>query len=764
MSSAKVKVKITNKNNNKNDKNDKKALKEVNSKKKFQIFSPELRPKIQVNKIFLDCLSLKDNIVPKQINTIKNRQNSKRKNHSLYKNPSQKMRTDENKFGSHAQNKKKIIINCLDIIGNNKKPNSIFKDNKKPKLVLLSNGSTRKSSDSSPVDNVEAKKEIAQLNKIVTNPSQKSKILKNTNNCMNLKKQNNDLKINTFKSAVTKLNKQTSKSKDKENNIKNGNKIDDEHIINHPQINTFLDYNKRACNTDKKNLFYKSVCSKKIEPLKLFNNDASESSSSVEVDEEEEVDIINIEKPKIENNEDIKMEKEFVMDSKDKISIEELSYEFDENLHKKGKKDKNQDKNQDKDKDENKDIVNEIEKKIKYNNENNNENNSENNNENNNENNKKRNDYSDFIEVATKQKQSCKNMNCKYFLNPNQNQMSNKNIIISSLLTKAGICDDKEKINQDSYIIIENLFSQPLNIYGVFDGHGDNGHLISKFISDFMNHYYFNKLNYYLNEKDIQNVLAKNITTTFVENYEQIIKKCSTELDKEINIKVNYDISQSGSTSVMIYLINDTLICSNVGDSQCILFKCSSDDLWTFEPLSKQHLPSDTEEQKRITENGGEVHPYYDEDGYEGDDRVYAKNQIYPGLSMSRTIGDLEAKKIGVISTPDITLTKITCDSKFLVIGSDGLWDVIKPYDMIRMIRPFFTKGDIEGACQVLMKKATSIWDKNKEERDDITIIVVFIGTPNNYIIKEKHNLLNKIEETENDDKEFSSKKLLKAN
>ena len=681
-----------------------------------------------------------------EINTMKNKQSSRRKSHSLYKNRSQKMRTDVgNKFGSHAQNKKKIIINCLDIIGNNKNPNSKFKDNKKPKLILLSNGSTRKSSDSSPVDNIEAKKEIAQLNKIVTNPSQKCEIFRSTNNCMNLKKQNNDLKINTFKSAVTKLNKPQSKSKDKENNIKNGNNIDDEHTISHPQINTFLNYNKRTCNTDKKDLFYKSVCPKKVVPLKLFNNDASESSSSVEVDGDEEVDIINDEKPKVQNNE--KIEKEFVMDSKDKISIEELSYEFDENLH---KKDKNQDKNQEKNayKDENKDIVNEMEKI----------------NENNNDNNQNKNNYSDFIEITTKQKQSCKNMNCKYFLNPNQNQMSNKNIIISSLLTKAGICDDKEKINQDSYIIIENLFSQPLNIYGVFDGHGDNGHLISKFISDFMNHYYFNKLNYYLDEKDIQNVLAKNITTTFVENYEKIIKKCSTELDKEINIKVDYDISQSGSTSVMIYLINDTLICSNVGDSQCILFNCSSDDLWTFETLSKQHLPSDTEEQKRITENGGEVHPYYDEDGYEGDDRVYAKNQIYPGLSMSRSIGDLLAKKIGVISTPDITLKKISCDSKFLVIGSDGLWDVIKPYDMIRMIRPFFTKGDIEGACQVLMKKATSIWDKNKEERDDITIIVVFIGTPNNYIIKEKHNLLNKIEETENDDKEFSSKKLLKAN
>ena len=45
---------------------------------------------------------------------------------------------------------------------------------------------------------------------------------------------------------------------------------------------------------------------------------------------------------------------------------------------------------------------------------------------------KKRNDYSDFIEVTTKQKQSCKNMNCKYFLNPNQNQMKRKVILYST--------------------------------------------------------------------------------------------------------------------------------------------------------------------------------------------------------------------------------------------------------------------------------------------------------------------------------------------
>ena len=126
---------------------------------------------------------------------------------------------------------------------------------------------------------------------------------------------------------------------------------------------------------------------------------------------------------------------------------------------------------------------------------------------------------------------------------------------------------------------------------------------------------------------------------------------------------------------------------------------------------------------------------------------------------MSRTIGDLEGKKIGVISDPDIVLKKIENKAKFLVIGSDGLWDVVKPYDVIRLVRPFFNKGDIEGAGQILMKKAVQIWQKNKEERDDITIFVVFIGTPNNFLTNDKKNFLNKIDEMD-DDKEYSSKKI----
>ena len=225
-----------------------------------------------------------------------------------------------------------------------------------------------------------------------------------------------------------------------------------------------------------------------------------------------------------------------------------------------------------------------------------------------------------------------------------------------------------------------------------------------------------------------------------------------------INSKISFDISQSGSTSLLLFLTDNTLICSNVGDSECYLFNCSEDDLWTFESLSKIHKPTDEIEKKRILEKGGEVHPYYDENGiFEGPDRIYVKNKTYPGLSLSRTIGDSEGKKIGIISDPDISIKKIEENSKFIIMGSDGLWDVIKPYDASRMVRSYFNKGDTDGACKVLLKKAEQMYKKNNEERDDITIIVIFIGKPNIQVAKDSNKYLHKIIENVNAENEGST-------
>ena len=178
--------------------------------------------------------------------------------------------------------------------------------------------------------------------------------------------------------------------------------------------------------------------------------------------------------------------------------------------------------------------------------------------------------------------------------------------------------------------------------------------------------------------------------------------------------------------------MGNKLICSNIGDSQCVVFNCSNEDRWTHEIVSVIHKPDVPKEKERILENGGVIHPYYDENGiYEGPDRVYVKNKTYPGLCLTRSIGDILGEEVGIISEPDIIIKNIDSTCKFIVLGSDGLWDMIKPYDIQRIVNPYFNKGDPEGACNALLKRANKMWEKDESERDDITIIVIFIGIPN---------------------------------
>ena len=608
-----------------------------------------------------------------------------------------------------------------------------YKSSKK----ILSNGSTRKSSDASPNEVNNHQADIANFKNNYKYCTPNFKLNQKKEHII-LKNQNDIQKYTSLKKNIFDLNNPYSKSKEKDDKIKNRNSVPIAiNIASSAKQNCFLNYNKIAPSKEKKEEenIHNSVYEKPMPALKLFDYNVSSSSDSEEEDEEEEEDEKESSDIKYENLGDQRMETELIMDSNFKISDDELSEELNEcDAEKEHRK------------------ISLIEKKLS-----NIKNKNEDNHTNKIINQPKIN--SEKIDI------SCKNMTSRLYLAPNKNQISslNNNITVSSVITMPGICDEKEKINQDSYLIKENIFNENFHIYGVFDGHGDNGHLISKYISESMNEYFNNKLNYFLTEEDKENLFKENITSIFLKNYATILKNTSLKIDEDLNSLITYDISQSGTTSVMLFLFKDQLICSNIGDSQCFIFNCDSEDLWTFEALSFPHLASDEKEQKRIVEQGGEVHPYYEQNGmFEGPDRIYAKNKVYPGLVMSRTFGDLEAKKIGVISEPDIITKKIDRNAKYVVLGSDGkkdniieegFWDVVKPYDVIRIVRPFFNKGDIEGACQTLMKKAKQQWDKGEEERDDITFIVVFIGTPNNCIINEKHHSLKIIDEIDNDGK-----------
>jgi serine/threonine protein phosphatase PrpC len=338
-------------------------------------------------------------------------------------------------------------------------------------------------------------------------------------------------------------------------------------------------------------------------------------------------------------------------------------------------------------------------------------------------------------------------INLKQNISLTESQLGEKKTQIKSfVITQPGLNDNKLKINQDSYLILENIFEQKLNIFGVFDGHGKNGHLISNLVSQFLSKYFIDKKNYYIPKKneidtsDIDSSISIKSDDITINNEEltkifsdknNFVENTIKKLVEKAN-ECNFNLEFSGTTCVLLFILGNKLICSNIGDSQCVVFNCSNEDRWTHEIVSVIHKPDVPKEKERILENGGVIHPYYDENGiYEGPDRVYVKNKTYPGLCLTRSIGDILGEEVGIISDPDIIIKNIDSTCKFIVLGSDGLWDMIKPYDIQRIVNPYFNKGDPEGACNALLKRANKMWEKDESERDDITIIVIFIGMPN---------------------------------
>jgi len=283
-------------------------------------------------------------------------------------------------------------------------------------------------------------------------------------------------------------------------------------------------------------------------------------------------------------------------------------------------------------------------------------------------------------------------------------------------MSQAGKGEDGfTKVNQDSYLVVENLYKLgDFNIFSVLDGHGMNGHLVSGFASKYLSHYFRKnkKLNILESIDDVYKQLTKN-------NYETI-RKAFNKAEHEVS-KSEIDANFSGTTCVMVFQLGKKLLIANVGDSRAIIIK--GDEAI---PLSIDQKPNNESEMKRIIKNGGEV-SQYEEDGIaSGPFRVWKKGEMYPGIAMSRSIGDLLASTLGVIPEPEVRENNIDDKTKFIVIASDGVWEFLDNKTVMNLVKPFYEKNDPEGACRCLINESTKWWNQEDIVVDDITCIVIF--------------------------------------
>ena len=294
-------------------------------------------------------------------------------------------------------------------------------------------------------------------------------------------------------------------------------------------------------------------------------------------------------------------------------------------------------------------------------------------------------------------------------------------------LTRPGIdVNGNEKTDQDTLVNLTNINKvKDFNIFGVLDGHGPDGHHVSNFASEYIP-------SQIINHPEIKELSDPElIYQKLKEDNCQIITEAFLSCDEKLK-KAEFDAFNSGSTCVLIIHIGQHILCANVGDSRAIVAYDDNKEDEQLNYLEQAQLSIDYKpeleyEKNRILLSGGVVEQMQNQFGEGvGPYRVWVKGQDYPGLAMSRSIGDLKSKTIGVISEPGILEYDINETTKFIVLASDGVWEFLKNETVIDIGKRFYIDNDTSSLCHNIVDTSVSVWQSKDVVVDDITVVVMF--------------------------------------
>lgn len=178
-----------------------------------------------------------------------------------------------------------------------------------------------------------------------------------------------------------------------------------------------------------------------------------------------------------------------------------------------------------------------------------------------------------------------------------------------------------------------------------------------------------------------------------------------------------------GSTATIALIVGNKLYLGNLGDSSSVL-AVKEDGYLRGYRLSKEHKPNDPEEKKRIESVGGQVRG----------DRVIGP---FSAINMSRAIGDFMFKMPlnqqqgdWIASMPHlINPITITPDMQFMILASDGLWNVLENKAVGRVYELFKQGCKPDDIARTLASDCGKV-----KHADNTTVIVVFFDFDGNVL------------------------------
>ncbi|KAI4377306.1 hypothetical protein MLD38_014958 [Melastoma candidum] len=227
-----------------------------------------------------------------------------------------------------------------------------------------------------------------------------------------------------------------------------------------------------------------------------------------------------------------------------------------------------------------------------------------------------------------------------------------------------------------------------VSFFGVFDGHGGKG--AAHFVRD-------NLPRVIVEDADFPLELEKVVTRSFNETDAAFAKTCRLET-----------ALSSGTTALTAMIFGRSLLVANAGDCRAVLSRRG-----IAVEMSEDHRPCCANERLRIESLGGFI-----DDGY-----------LNGQLGVTRALGDwhLEGmkemgEKTGPLSAePEMKLITLIREDEFLIIGSDGIWDVFSSQNAIDFARKQLQEhNDVRLCCKEVVEEAIK-----RGATDNLTVVII---------------------------------------
>lgn len=253
--------------------------------------------------------------------------------------------------------------------------------------------------------------------------------------------------------------------------------------------------------------------------------------------------------------------------------------------------------------------------------------------------------------------------------------------------------------SEDAYTAAPGLEGDPTQgIFSVFDGHG--GREVADFAAKHLHDEVLREVD------DVCKLKRGEENLDRVEEIKAAMIRGFLATDRRLLAEGHL---KGGATATTAYLRGGRIWVANVGDCRAVMCEGGK-----AQALTVDHRPDKTEEREAVERRGGEVV------------KILGTSRVQGILGVSRALGDRDLKQY-ITAEPEVYSGLVSEQSEFLILGTDGLWDVVDNQEATNVVEEKMAvatgvgaRKGIDAACRGLVDLA-----RTRGSRDDISVLIV---------------------------------------